>query len=270
MRIGETDLIPRRNLGSGVSAYNWSMVRTAFATVFWLVAAAAAQSANPSKHVTLLLPLGTASETVQITYALEGSFGGHGGNIAAAPNVTSYEIPASVEGKLADHVQIVAWIPGCEMRTYDVKPKKLWAEEVIVDCTTLPPATLTGHVRPVAAIAGKPAELVVWYEASWECELFGWWDCMVPQYEVARTTLDPGGTFQLQLPDFSSDPVINSFKMPPGMAGEFRLVVRDPKTWNPIAILKPELVEFRAAGGELKVTSTYPSDLVFTASLMIH
>ena len=92
---------------------------------------------------------------------------------------------------------------------------------------------------------------------------------MVPQYEVARTTLEPDGTFHLQLPDFASDPVINSIEVPPAMSGDFRLVVRDPKTWNPIADLEPELAEFRSVDGSLKVLSTYPSGLVLTAKFKL-
>jgi hypothetical protein len=241
------------------------MARAALVTVLLLVAGAAAQTPATAKRITIVLPRGTASETVQITYALEGSFGGHGGFVAALPNVTSYEVPVAADGKIADRVQIVTWIPGCEMRTYDVRPKEPRAREVSVDCTTIPSVTLTGRIRPFTPIAAKPAELVVWYQAWWECDFFGWMDCMVPQYEVANATLEADGKFRLQLPDFSSDPVINSVEVQPGVSGEFRLAVRDPNTWNPIANLKPELPEFGSAGGELKVVSTYPSDLVFIA-----
>ena len=99
------------------------MVRAALVIVLLLVAGAAAQTLATAKPIAIVLPPGTASETVQITYALEGSFGGHGDYVAAVPNVTSYEVPVAVEGKIADRVQIVTWIPRCEMRTYDVRPK---------------------------------------------------------------------------------------------------------------------------------------------------
>jgi len=238
-------------------------------TLMWVAIAATAQDLVPPKRITLGLPPGAASETAHINYALEGSFGSHGDLVHAAPNVTFYEIPISFEGQLADRVLIVAWIPGCEVRTYEVRPRASRDRQLKIECEDLPTVTLTGRIQLFESIAGKPAELVVWYQASWECRFFGWADCWVPEYEITRKKIEPDGTFQLQLPDFSSDPVINSVDLPPGMSGEFRLAVRDPKTWNPIANLGPELPEFRSAGGNLKVVSTYPSDLVFIVNSTI-
>ena len=249
------------------SLYNHVMVRAAIIVASWLcfiTVAAAQQSANPSKHMTIVLPPGVASETAHITYALEGSFGSHGDYVQATPNVTSYEMPLSVEGQLAGRVLIVAWIAGCQTRTFDMKATALRNRRVNLDCTPLPPVTLSGRIQPFAPIAGKPAELVVWYEASWECNFLGWMDCMVPQYQVETAAPGDEGTFQIQLPDFASDPVTNSFKTPPGMVGDFRFVVRDPKTWNPTAVLEPELADFRGFGGTVKALSSYPADLVFT------
>jgi hypothetical protein len=106
-------------------------------------------------------------------------------------------------------------------------------------------------------------ELVIFFRAGWECQFFGWYDCMVPTMLVATVTPDSDGAFRAQVPDFESDPVITKSKGLLGRRGDFWMLLRDPKTLNHIAELEPETEEFRVPGDGLKVLSAYPPGLVF-------
>jgi hypothetical protein len=90
---------------------------------------------------------------------------------------------------------------------------------------------------------------------------------MVPQFGVAVAKPNADGFFEVELPDFTSDPIADDKKRWGGFTGEFRVVLRETKTWNPIASLRVELSDFRTPGGRLKIMAAYPSDLVFIGEI---
>src|SRR5579864_6108132 len=241
-----------------------TMARTLW-LAFLLLASACwmtAQTPPLSRSLTIVLPPGIPSETTRITYALVGSFGSHGQTTEIAANETSYTIATSVDGKPADSVQIVVWAPGCETRTHSLDLRKSAIRRITYGCVPHPAVTLTGRIIPFEATRAKDAELAIFYRANWECVFFGWNDCMVPQFAVATVTPRSDGTFEAQLPDFTSDPVVAA-SAGSRINGDFLLLLRDPKTLNHIAELEPELEDYRSIDGSLKSVSEYPSDLVF-------
>jgi hypothetical protein len=235
--------------------------------LLWAACTARAQTPEPQHPLFVTLPPGVPSEKVHINYVLGGRFGAYGGYVRPIANANSYSIPTSVEGKPAERIQMVAWAPGCETRTFNVKLPERPYNEVQFGCTILPMVTLTGRIHPVDLIQGKPSEVSIWYLADWECKFFGLADCMVPQFEVAIVKPDANGFFEVELPDFSSDSIAGDTKRWEGFAGEFLLVLRETKTWNPIASLQAELSDFRTPGGRLKIMAAYPSDLIFIGEI---
>jgi hypothetical protein len=247
----------------------------AMARTFWLAfpllwsAGVALAQTTAATRVSVLLPPGVPSETVHITYALGGSFGSYGQTVRVEPNVGVYSIPTTVEGKAAKGIQLVAWAPGCETRTYTRGLRGPGMHKLKYECVTLPAIILTGRIHPFGALAGRPMELAVFFRAGWECQFFGWYDCMVPTMLVATVTPDAGGAFQAQVPDFESDPVMAKSKGLLGRSGDFWMLLRDPKTLNHIAEMEPEIGEFRVPGKGLKVLSAYPPELVFLPSFTV-
>jgi hypothetical protein len=224
---------------------------------------AVAQEHRPSNGLTILLPPGVPSETVNITYALEDSFGSHGAQVRAKPNRTAYSLLFEVGMTEAARIRAVIWAPGCAVSTYDIAIPGPHPRPIAYQCVLLPATTLTGQIRSVSLISGRPYELAISYSASWQCQFFGWFDCMVPQLPIATVAPAADGTFRVELPDFSRDPVIAKFKDPNGRIGNFQLLLRDPETLNHIAELKPEADDLSVPGGGLKALSAYPPDIVF-------
>jgi hypothetical protein len=250
---------------NGTALRIWAIARVLAANLIlmWAACIASAQISEPQRPLLITLPPGIPSEKVHIDYVLGDRFGAHGDYARPIADANSYSIPTSVDGKPAESIQMVAWAPGCETRTFNVKLRERGDNELQFECTILPMVTLTGRIHPVDLIQGKLSEVSIWYLAEWKCTFFGWADCMVPQFEVATVKPDANGFFEVELPDFSSDPIAGDAKRWGGFTGEFRVVLRETKTWNPIASLQAELKDLRTPGGRLKIMPAYPSDVVF-------
>ena len=228
---------------------------------------AAAQTRAPSNGLKILLPPSVPSEAINITYSLEGSFGSYGAQVRPKPSRTAYSLPFAVGGTEGARIRVLIWAPGCEVRTYDIAIPGSDAPQVAYECLLLPTTTLTGRIRAIPLISKGPYELAVSFSAAWQCDFFGWMDCMVPQVPIATVTPAADGTFRVELPDFSRDPAIAKFKAANNSIGDFRLLVREPKTLNHIAELKSEIDDLNALGGGLKALSAYPSNIVFVPSV---
>lgn len=111
------------------------------------------------------------------------------------------------------------------------------------------------------------AELVVNYVAYWALEFFGIADGFATKFRVATVSPDANGVFQVELPYFTADAATadaaGSSSQP---RAHFWLILRDSKTWNPIASnLEPEVPELRLKVSGLRILSPYPYGLKFTA-----
>jgi len=210
----------------------------------------------------LYLSPGIRSEKVEIQYVLYGAFGAHGSFAKAEADSALVEIPLSVGGQVAEEAKGFAWVPGCRVRTFDLKVKELDLQWSYV-CESSSDILLSGRVKESRLLhKGQPTEIEIDYLADWACDFFGFADCMVPQFLIGIATLDPAGRFTIQLPDFASDPVCLGSRLPSG----FELTLRETRTKNRVAALGPESRTLRLLGGELKATSVYPNPAWFIAS----
>lgn len=75
----------------------------------FLVPACCMMTATPpsSHNFMVVLPPGIPSETVQVTYALGGTFGSYGQTVNPPANKTVYSIPTSVDGLPTEGIQMV-------------------------------------------------------------------------------------------------------------------------------------------------------------------
>lgn len=210
---------------------------------------------NKSPTVLISLPTDIASENVQIIYFMTGPFGGYGGYVKPQRDLHSYQIEASVEGRPAESIKVLVYATGCNFQTLELSLSRDSAVHKEFVCDVLPEVTLRGQI-PEGLIRGRKAELMIMYVAHWACEFFGLADCLVPQFQIALVPLDENTTFRVLLPDFGI--------RDPSHTATLRLILRDPKTWNPIAPdLVPELPEYRSEALGLKIASSYPDALKF-------
>jgi hypothetical protein len=222
---------------------------------------AAAQEGKSSGSLTVLLPSEVPSETAQISYFLQGSFGLHGDLVSPGPKVESYLIRTAINGKPAKTIQLVLWARGCQTKIFNLKLVGSPDTQVPFVCDPLAAVILTGRIQPGDGARDIPSEISIRYSASWECRFYGLVDCLVPQIDLGVVKPDAQGLFEIELPDFHADPVPSRFETDDG--GSFSLILRHQHTLNRIAQLQPSEPEYRTPGGDLKVLSTYPSNLNF-------
>ncbi len=151
-----------------------------------------------------------------------GVFGPHGGNKSfdvPKPSRSYYEIWAA----LGDRVRILVWAPDCKMKEFDFQfggPNG----ELRFTCDTLKNVTLAGRVQQVD-FGGRSGTISVAYDALWPClflnyckEGFCQVSCSWQGIPIGHAELGTDGTFRIELPDFSADPIASD--------GEFSFVVR--------------------------------------------
>jgi hypothetical protein len=222
---------------------------------------AVAQNAAQSVRLRLFLPPNVPSEKVEIRYVLYGAFGANGNFINPKPESSSVVIPLAVHGKAAEEIKAFAWAPGCRIQKLDIKIEGADVEQAY-SCEPLQAIMLGGHIQKSRIFRSEGNEINVDYLAGWACEFFGFSDCMVPQFSVATTTVEAAGHFEIELPDFASDPACLGSASP----STFHLTLREVRSMNHVASLNPESKDLRAPGGGLKPASVYPHDAMFIAS----
>jgi hypothetical protein len=186
--------------------------------------------AQDRPKVLLTLPSGTASETVQIDYFLTGPFGGYGGFVRAERKKASYDIEPFVDGRPAENIKIIAYLPGCEIATLDFTfsgtPVERW-----LDCYPLASVSFRGQLSPASTTRAQSREIEVNYLAMWSHRFFGIADGPVTTIRLGTVRPERDGKFEIALPDF--------YKQSSLRDGAIQFILRDPKTGNIIAFLKP-------------------------------
>lgn len=244
------------------------MIRCVFSALLAMSAFLSPAAQTPSKpddlpSVSVLLPANIPSETVQISYFLVGPFGGYGGYTKQRPGLHAYEISALVKGKAASEIRMIVYASGCEIKTFVLQlagDSRLTEE---FECQRPATVQLSGQIVPTELVIRNNAELVVFYMANWSHGFFGITDGMVTEFRLATVSPDANGVFQVELPYFTADTVDSSSQA----RANFRLMLRDSKTWNHLASnLEPEVPELRLKVPGLRILSHYPYGLKFTAA----
>jgi hypothetical protein len=218
-------------------------------------------SSNQSNlpKVLINLPSDVRSETVHINYHMSGSFGGYGSFVKAEKDRHSYEIQAAVEGKPAKNIKIIAYIPSCEITTFDLAIENEKTIERYLECRTLPSQSITAKITLMPE-SEKSLEVAVSYLADWDHPFFGIMDGMVTMIPISTRVPDKVGEFRFEIPDFSRDPVVNRFSRREW--GHFVFLLREVKTWNHVCLLAPVGSKSPAMG--LEIQTSYPDVLEFT------
>lgn len=150
------------------------------------------------------------------------------------------------------------WAPGCKIATFEIPLHESSNIHETFLCVFLPNINLEGQIRSPELLKKKNTEVSVSYLAEWSCQFFGLGDCMVPQIQIGTARPDADGFFEIEIPDFSADPIAGH-----SIDGaELDLILRDAKTWNHIVMLEPESEKLRTGHG-LKIELSYPRDLAF-------
>jgi len=171
-----------------------------------------------------------------------------------------------VDGKAATEIRMIVYASGCEIQQFVIPLAERSRVSQEFPCQPVETVKLSGHIVPDALVRDTNAELVVTYMAYWAHGFYGIADGFVTGSHLATVSPDANGMFQVGLPYFSADVEASSSQQ----RASFWLMLRDSKTWNPIASnLEPEKQELRLKEHGLRIRSHYPDDLIFTAESFV-
>jgi hypothetical protein len=138
--------------------------------------------------------------------------------VPRASGAPFYEIEAVVNGEVANRLKALVWAPGCKMKEFDVSLGTSNVELAFA-CDVLKSVTLAGRV---VDLGGNTGTISVAYDTVGPCLFLDtldicadgcFFDCMGPPIpNMATAQLKAEGTFKIELPDFSADPIASSFR----------------------------------------------------------
>jgi hypothetical protein len=211
---------------------------------------------QPSPKIRLSLPPEAPSEAVQIDYFMTGPFGGYGTLVSLKAGQSTYDIVASVDGKAAIDVKLIAYLPGCQIEILDIPVRSQMVSQPL-RCTPLAQIVLHGQITP-AYVIRPPSKVEVTYLADWDHRFFGIADGPVTAFHITAGVPDWYGRFDVTVPDFHSQAGLGE--------GEFLFTLENAHSRNVLKVLKP--------GGDapssdsLKVQAVYPPLIRFSGARM--
>src|SRR5205814_1600248 len=157
-------------------------------------------SQQPSK-IHLNFPPEIPSDIAQINYFMTGPFGGYGSFVKTEKGKSAYDIIAAVDGRPAVNVKLIAYLPGCQIETFDI-PVQSESTSQQLRCTPLAKIILNGQIEPGDMI-NSTSEVEVTYLAMWGHRFFGIADGPVTTIRITAAIPDQNGHFEVTVPDFN-------------------------------------------------------------------
>jgi hypothetical protein len=212
-------------------------------------------------RVRIVFAEGVPYEKVWVGYGLFGPSGGRRyWDVPRPSGAPFYEIEAVVDGNTVNRFKALVWAPGCKMKEFDVS-LGISNVELAFSFEKLKSVTVVGRVRQVDQ-GGKSGTISVDYDTICPCMFLDTCtdnaciiNCIGPPIpDIATAKLEPDGSFQIELPDFSADPIASGYLdagfefFTPGRQGTH---------------LEPESKDFQSQSIDLRIAPSYPSNLIF-------
>lgn len=159
-----------------------------------------------------------------------------------------------------DRFKALVWAPRCEMKRFDVQVEK---SDIELEFTCDPLKTVRFHGRVEGVEVGDTARISVDYVSmdtlTWFYDSKGLNGSFAAPliHEVAAAAVALDGTFNLELPDFSADPIVSGDR---NAGFDFHI-----SGLNEPYLLDPQSPEGTAMGS-IPVAPSYPAELVFRAT----
>jgi hypothetical protein len=209
--------------------------------------------------VTVALPANVRSESIQISYQLDG----YGSFLRPVVGVRAYRIFTTVNGRLPESVKIVVFTTACEPEQFEVPLSKSGNARVEFTCKPAASTLLVGRIDSPQPACHDGATVRVFYLANWADEFFGVLDGIVPQFDIGKVACSADGTFRISLPAFAAD--VTGREDPSTVPrAAFELALSDTRNGKPVTLsLVPKDPEFKVIFNALRVRAQYPQDLRF-------
>jgi hypothetical protein len=211
-------------------------------------------SATPSNSedtvftITVVPP--TTAKDVQVRYFLTDQSGTRWSSTAAAAGNDKLVIHTDAAGKTPKTLNAIAYAPGCQFVTFTAEDLASSTRQGDFQCQKLPTVELRGKVALPAG--GQVLQAESMYVVRWAGKFFSVPGLSISPLAVTKATVDADGSFVMDLPDFTNDPLWNSLSND----ATLMFFLTDQASGHRVAGLKAPAALSR--GGNLKVAATYP------------
>jgi hypothetical protein len=148
---------------------------------------------------------------IEVRYFLAGAFGVYGGFVRDSDEDGAYRIPLEQDGRMGTNLKAILYAQGCQFTILFSGFALRFNTNRDVRLSALSSITLAGKVS-AARSSTRALDVEVRYLSFWDHTLFSFSDGITQGFNVGKAPLKPGGRFQIQIPDFSTDRVTMQMK----------------------------------------------------------
>lgn len=215
----------------------------------------AAQASPADAIFTISVAAPTVAKDVQVRYFLTDQSGIRWSSTATAAGSDKLVIRADDAGRTPKTFNAIAYAPGCQFVTFTAEDLASSTRQGDFQCQKLPTVELRGKIALPAG--GQALQVESMYVVRWAGKFFSVPGLSISPLAVTKATVDADGSFVMDLPDFSNDPLWNSLSSD----ATLMFFLTDQATGHRVAGLKAPAALSR--GGNLKVAASYP-EVAFT------
>jgi len=222
-------------------------------TLFFSLSLAAQSSGSDSIFTILVAPPASAKD-VQVRYLLTDDSGSHRFSTKSRAAGDKVIVQNGPGGGSARSLRAIVYAPGCQFGTIEVADLEAGNRLGNFTCKTLGKTQLRGRTD-ISGFAQKDLQVEAYYVIGWAGQFFEIPGGAVSPISVANGSVQPDGSFTIDLPDFPADPLWASLSKDAALM----FVLVDKTGGQRLATLTaPEDLSSAGAAGSLKIASAYP------------
>jgi len=235
------------------------MRRLQFITALFLVLplCVTAQTNSSDDVFTISVAAPVSPKDVQVRYYLNGDPVVQQSSSMAKPDDERIVVKTGVEGVPAKSFRAIVFAPGCQFATIKADDLSSSTRQAPFECQKLSTTALRGKAD-VSRFSGKDLQVTALYVCGWAGQFFSVPGISISPFAVGKAKVENDGTFAVEIPDFSGDPLWTSLSH----NATLMLFLVDAQTGQQLARLSaPRDISRR---GSLKVAASYPAEISFT------
>jgi len=216
-----------------------------------------AQTNSSDDVFTISVAAPVSPKDVQVRYYLNGDPVVQQSSSMAKPDDERIVVKTGVEGVPAKSFRAIVFAPGCQFATIKADDLSSSTRQAPFECQKLSTTALRGKAD-VSKFSGKDLQVTALYVCGWAGQFFGVPGISISPFAVGKAKVENDGTFAVEIPDFSGDPLWTSLSH----NATLMLFLVDAQTGQQLARLSaPRDISRR---GSLKVAASYPAEISFT------
>jgi len=216
-----------------------------------------AQTNSSDDVFTISVAAPVSPKDVQVRYYLNGDPVVQQSSSMAKPDDERIVVKTGVEGIPAKSFRAIVFAPGCQFATIKADDLSSSTRQAPFECQKLSTTALRGKAD-VSRFSGKDLQVTALYVCGWAGQFFGVPGISISPFAVGKAKVENDGTFAVEIPDFSGDPLWTSLSH----NATLMLFLVDAQTGQQLARLSaPRDISRR---GSLKVAASYPAEISFT------